>query len=149
MRDRRDLAMMKRLADVQRAQRVGAEAALGEAAEAEREARRAQEAALAKSRAAHRQWAEYLAEPGFSPEFSRALCAQVIEREAAADEAGSETARRREAHEMREQEWQRLEAQVRQSETSVRRLGRRVARKQDETAMSALSDRITWSWSRA
>jgi len=146
MRERSDLAMVKRLASIQRARRVGAEAAMAAAAAAERDARRTEEAAVAKSRAAQRQWNEYLAEPGFSPEFSRALSAILVAREDEAVEAGRETGRRAEAHVARTGEWQQLEAEVQLSEASLRRLRRKVARKQEEKAMAVLADRTTWSW---
>ena len=53
---------------------------------AEKAARTAEEDALARTEAAQVEWGEHLSGAAFSPEFSRALAARVIERETAASE---------------------------------------------------------------
>ena len=57
MRDRKAYAMMKRLSEVQRARRTGAEAALAEARRGEHDARREEQAAGVRSSAAQAEWA--------------------------------------------------------------------------------------------
>ena len=148
MRERRDLGMMRRLAAVQRARRVGAEAAMAAAAQAEREAAEAEREAEARSLSARLDWSEHLARPGFSPEFSRALSSVLIVREGEAGEAARKARSSEDNHAERRGEWQRLEAQVRLSEQSVKGLRRKVARKEDERKMAALADRVTYFWSR-
>ena len=148
MRDRRNLGLMMRLVSVQRAQRVGAEAAMRIAADAERRARASEEEARDDSVAARRQWLDYVDKPGFSPQYSKALRAWVTERERALETATAVTRRKSDVRAENELAWQRSEAEVRRSETTTRRLRRKVERCAEERRASELNDRTTFDWMR-
>jgi hypothetical protein len=148
MRERRNLALMSRLVVVQRARRLGAEAELQRAAAAEREAREAEAEALARSAESRRDWADNLASPGFSPEFGRALSRRLLLREGEAKEAAFAADRKTEMKARSQQAWRLLEAQVRQTDGSVRRLRRKVGQLAEEKRLGELSERITWSWTK-
>lgn len=149
MRDRAKLSVMTRLATVQRAKRVGAEAALAEARRVEQEAQAAEENACATLAGAHRQWVDHMAEFRFLPEYS-ALLSNVLVRSADdADAAARETAAGVEARAHRQSEWQVLEARVRAGDDALRGLRRKVARRIEETRIADRADRTTFAWTRA
>ncbi len=147
MRDKVKLPLMVRLASVQRVKTAAAEAALMSARSAERAARSAEEEAIARTEAARTDWGEHLSGGTFSPEFSRALAARVIERESAASGASLRRERSAELAERRQDEWQTSEARTRSGEISLRRLRRRVRRRAEENRLAETADRITFDWS--
>ncbi|HEX9933329.1 MAG TPA: hypothetical protein VGB08_10855 [Allosphingosinicella sp.] len=148
MRERTALKALTRLAAVQRAQRVGAEAALQAARAAEREAEAREQAARRAAAAAGEDWRAYVGEPGFSPDYCRALSARLLDREQEQSACAGRTAQAGERAGRREGDWQRLEAQVRTSERSVGRLKRKVAQRIEEGRLEEVADRITQRWSR-
>ena len=147
MRDRVKLRLMVRLASVQRVKTAAAEAALMSARAAENAARTVEEEALAKTEAARLEWGEHLSQAVFSPEFSRALAALVIERETAASSASLRRERSAEIAGRRQEEWQTSDARSRSGEISLRRLRRRVRRRAEEDRLAEMADRITFDWS--
>lgn len=147
MRDKVKLPLMVRLASVQQVKTAAAEAALMSARAAENAARTAEEDALARTEAAQAEWGEHLSGGAFSPEFSRALAARVIERETAASSASLRRERSAELAERRKEEWQTSEARSRSGEISLRRLRRRVHRRAEEDRLAEIADRITFDWS--
>ena len=147
MRDKVKLPLMVRLASVQKVKTAAAEAALMSARAAENAARTAEKDALARTEAAREEWGEHLAGAAFSPEFSRALAALVIERETAASGASVRRERSAELAERRKEEWQNSEARSRSGEISLRRLRRRVRRREEEHRLAETADRITFDWS--
>jgi hypothetical protein len=149
MHERRQLPLMVRLTSVQRARRAAAESALAAASSAEKRAQRAEEAAREQSRVAELQWLDYVAEPGFSPEYSRSLSARLIDRDTAAAGAALRTRQQSVLRAARQQDWQLSEARVRLSEASVRRLRRKIERRAEEDRLAELADRVTYSWSRS
>ncbi|HYD38756.1 MAG TPA: hypothetical protein VEA60_14150 [Allosphingosinicella sp.] len=148
MRDRAKLPLMVRLASVQRIKTVAAEAALMAARAAEAAARSAEEEAAARTEAARNDWDEHLSADSFSPEFSRALAARLIERETVASDASLRRERSAEIAGRRQEEWQLSEARARSGDSSLRRLRRRVARRAEEDRLAEIADRITFDWSR-
>jgi hypothetical protein len=148
MRDKLRLPLMVKLASVQQVKTAAAEAALMSARAAENAARSAEEDAIARTEAAHAEWGEHLSAGAFSPEFSRALAARVIERETAATGASLRRERSAELAERRKQEWQVSKAHSRSGEISLRRLRRRVRRRAEENRLAETADRITFDWSR-
>lgn len=147
MRDKVKLPLMVRLASVQRIKTAAAEAALMAARWAENAARGAEEDAIARTEAARAEWDEHLSGGDFSPEFSRALAARVVEREAAASRASLRRERTAELAERRQEEWQSSEARTRSGAISLRRLRRRVSRRGEEDRLAETADRITFDWS--
>jgi hypothetical protein len=147
MRDRAKLPLMVKLASVQRVRKAAAEAALMAARAAEAAARTVEEEAVARTEAARREWGEHLSGAAFSPEFSRALAAHVIEREAAASSASLRLERSTEIAERRQEEWQVSDARNRSGENSLRRLRRRVRHRAEEDRLAEMADRITFDWS--
>ena len=147
MRDRVKLPLMVRLAAVQRVKTAAAEAALMSARAAETAARTVEEEATARTEAARREWGEHLSAGAFSPEFSRALAAFVVEREAAAASASLRRERSAEIAGRRQEEWQVSEARGRSGEISLHRLRRRVRRRLEEDRLAETADRITYDWS--
>ena len=147
MRDKVKLPLMVRLASVQRVKTAASEAALMAARAAETAARTAEEEAQARTEAAQLEWGEHLSGTVFSPEFSRALAAHVIERETAATGASLRRERSAEIAGRRQDEWQVSEARSRSGEISLRRLRRRVRRRAEEDRLAETADRITFDWS--
>ena len=147
MRDRVKLPLMVRLASVQRVKTAAAEAGLMAARAAETAARTVEEEAIARTEAARLEWGEHLAGTVFSPEFSRALAAQLIERETAASGASLRRERSAEVAGRRQEEWQISEARSRSGEISLRRLRRRVRHRAEEDRLAEMADRITFDWS--
>jgi hypothetical protein len=148
MRDRQKLPLMVRLASVQRIKSAAAEAALMAARAAETAARSAEEEAAARTEAARLEWGEHLSAGAFSPEFSRALAARVVERESAASQAALRHQRSADIAGRRQEEWQVSEARARSGEDSLRRLRRRVRRRSEEDRLAEIADRTTFDWSR-
>ena len=148
MRDKVKLPLMVKLASVQQVKAAAAEAALMSARSAENAARTAEEEAIARTDAARADWGEHLAGGAFSPEFSRALAARVIERETAASTASLRRERSSELAERRKADWQASEARSRSGEISLRRLRRRVRRRAEEDRLAEAADRLTFDWSR-
>lgn len=148
MRDRVKLPLMVKLASVQKVKKAAAEAALMSARAAETKARAAEEEAIAQTEAAHLEWGEHLAGAAFSPEFSRALAALVVDRESAASNASLRRGRTAEIAGRRQEEWQTSEARSRSGEISLHRLRRRVGRRTEEDRLAEIADRITFDWSR-
>jgi hypothetical protein len=146
MRNKVKLPLMVRLASVQQVKTAAAEAALMSARAAENAARTAEEDALARTEAAQAEWGEHLS-GAFSPEFSRALAAHVIERETAASSASLRRERSAELAERRKEEWQASEARSRSGKISLHRLRRRVHRRAEEDRLAEIADRITFDWS--
>jgi hypothetical protein len=147
MRDKVKLPLMVRLASVQRVKTAAAEAALMAARSAENAARTAEEEAIARTEAARTDWGEHLSGGAFSPEFSRALAARLIERDTAASGASARRERSAELAERRQEEWQVSEARSRSGEISLHRLRRRVRRRTEEDRLAEMADRITFDWS--
>lgn len=147
MRDKVRLPLMVKLASVQMVKTAAAEAALMSARAAENAARSAEEEAIARTNAAQADWGEHLSGGTFSPEFSRALAARVIERETAASGASLRRERSSELATRRQEEWQTSEARSRSGEISLRRLRRRVRRRAEEDRLAETADRITFDWS--
>lgn len=148
MRDRSRLATMTRLASVQRAKRVGAEAALIEARSAEEEARSAEAGAREAMSEAHREWLDHIAIPRFSPEFSAMLSHALIGCEATVGDAVRQTTEAEGARTQSQAAWQVLEARVRTGEEALRVFRRKVARRAEENRIAELADRTTYAWSR-
>lgn len=148
MRDRSKLPLMARLASVQRVKKAAAEAALMSARAAETQARTAEEEAQARTDAAHAEWSDHVSGAAFSPEFSRALAAQVIDREKAASNASLRRQRTAEVVVRRQDDWQMSDARSRSGEASLRRLRRRVSRRTEEDRLAEMADRVTFDWSR-
>ena len=144
MHDRGKLAVMTRLAAVQRAKRVGAEAALAQARRTEDEARAAEDEAHASLANAHRHWLDHMAEPSFSPEYGALLSNALVGCANDLDGAARETAATAEARARTQSEWQMLEARVRTSETSLKSFRRKVARRDEERRTAELADRTTY-----
>jgi hypothetical protein len=148
MRDRVKLPLMTRLASVQRIKKIAAEAALMSARAAESQARSVEAEAKARTEAARAEWGEHIAGTAFSPEFSRALAARVIEGETAASGASRRRERAAEATARRQDDWQVSQARSRSGEDSLRRLQRRVRRRIEEDRLAETADRVTFDWSR-
>ncbi|HZF44370.1 MAG TPA: hypothetical protein VEZ48_13280 [Sphingomonadaceae bacterium] len=148
MRDRDRLATMTRLAAVQRAKRVGAEAALGEARRVEAEAETAQADAQARLVDAHEQWLGHMEAGRFSPELAGLLSNAVVGRAGELDQAEAQTATAADARARSQSEWQVLEARVRAGEDGLRDLRRKVARRREESRVAERADRTTLAWSR-
>jgi hypothetical protein len=146
--ERRRLESMRRLADVQRAQKAGAEAALGLAGGEEAEALRREHAARRDTEAARGDWLNFLAEPGFAPDYARGLAGRILEREEAQAESAASARRTEAAAGEREEEWRLRSAQVKGAERSVRRLARKLARDEEQRRLAAAADLITFRWSR-
>ena len=149
MRDRGRLAVMAKLAAVQRAKRVGAQAALAAARVDEREADAARDVAEAGMVDAHRDWLDHLAGAEFSPEFSRLLSGVLVGCEREADGAARHAAETSERRGERQSDWQRLDARVKSGDASLKRLRRKVAWRVEEHRLAALADRTTSQWSRS
>ncbi|MEA3063637.1 MAG: hypothetical protein QOJ27_65 [Sphingomonadales bacterium] len=147
MRDRVKLPLMVRLASVQRVKTAAAEAALMAARAAETAARTVEEEAVGRTEAARLEWGEHLGGSAFSPEFSRALAARLIERETAASGASLRRERSTEVAGRRQEEWQVSEARSRSGEISLRRLRRRVRHRAEEDRLADMADLITYDWS--
>jgi hypothetical protein len=147
MRDRVKLPLMVRLASVQRVKTAAAEAALMSARAAEKAAQTVEEEAKARTEAAQAEWGEHLAGSLFSPEFSRALAARLIERETAQTGASQRRERAADTAGRRQEEWQISEARSRSGENSLRRLRRRVRHRAEEDRLAEAADRITFDWS--
>jgi hypothetical protein len=143
------LKALSRLLDVQRVQRTGAEAALAQAQEAERLARASEAEARQEADAAQKDWLRGLAEPGFSPEYQRALAARLIARERQGADCAVRTERASEATEERREAWRTTEARVRSGERGARKLRRTIGRREEERRLGALADRTTTKWTRS
>ena len=148
MRDRIKLPLMVRLASVQRVRKAAAEAALMSARLAEAQALTAEEEAKARTDAAQLEWGEHISGGGFSPEFSGALAARVVEREQEASNASQRSERAAQNTARRQGDWQVSEARSRSGEESLRRLRRRVRRRLEEDRLAEAADRVTFDWSR-
>lgn len=146
MRDRDLLKALSRLLDVQRVQRTGAEAALAEAQEAERLARATEAEAREEADAAQEDWLRGLAEPGFSPEYQRALAARLLVRERHGADCAARTERASAATEEGREAWRTSEARVRSGERGTGRLRRTIGRREEERRLGALADRTTTKW---
>ena len=149
MAERRRLEAARRLGVVQRAQQAGAEADLGIARQEEHDARRREQEAQRRTEAAHGDWLQLLAAPGFAPEYVRGLAGRVVEREAAEAECAACTRQATDAADEREKEWRLRSAQVKGAERFVRRLTRKLARDDEERRLAAAADLTTYRWSRA
>lgn len=148
MRDRAKLPLMVRLASVQQVKKAAAEAALMAARAAETAARNAEEEARRRTEAARRDWDDHLAGAGFSPEFSRALAARVVERERAASSASTRREKATDVTVRRQEDWQASDARSRSGEASLRRLRRRVRQRAEEDRLAEVAERVTFDWSR-
>ena len=148
MRDRVKLPLMVRLASVQQVRKAAAEAALMAARAAETAARTAEEEAKARTETARLEWGEHLAGSLFSPEFSRALAARVVERERTAASASVRAEKAGEVADRRREDWQVSDARNRSGEESLRRLRRRVRQRAEENRLAEMADRVTFEWSR-
>lgn len=146
MRERRKLGLMAQLNQVERAKRTAAEAALHAARAAEEKARSEEDEARKRTAAAHQQWLDHIARPGFSPEYSRSLSTIVIVRENEAADAALRTQIVADISLKKQSDWQAQEARVRLSDGSVRHLRRKVARRSEEDRLSEMTDRITHKW---
>ena len=148
MRDNQKLPLMLRLASVQRAKRLAAEAQMNEAASAAQKAAAADAVAMQLRTDAEGEWTDYLGRPSFTPEFARALSAQLIDRAEEASQAAERKQKALNEQSEKQQAWRVLEAGVRQSDGSIRKLRRQVARRTDEKRLAELGDRTTYAWSR-
>ncbi len=138
---------MVRLACVQRVKKAAAEAALLSARAAESKALAAEREAKAKIEAAQLEWGTHLSGAVFSPEFSGALASLVIQSETEASDASGRRARATEISTRRQADWQLSDARSRSGEESLRRLRRRVRRRDEEDRLAAMADRVTFDWS--
>ena len=148
MRDRVKLPLMVRLASVQHIKKAAAEAALMSARAAEAQARTVEDEAKARTEAAQLEWSEHVSRGAFSPEFSRALAAQVIDGEKAASSASARRERATEIVGRRKDDWQASDARKRSGDASLRRLRRRVQQRAEEDRLAEMADRVTFDWSR-
>lgn len=148
MRDRSRLAVMTRLASVQRAKRIGAEAALIESQTAEEEAQTAESDARTEMTDAHRHWLDHIAEPRFSPEFSTMLSHALIVCETKVEGASLRAVEAGDVRAQCQSEWQVLESRVRTGDAALRSFRRKVARRAEENRLAELADRTTYTWSR-
>jgi hypothetical protein len=139
---------MGKLASVQRVRKAAAEAALIIARAAEAEARADEEEAKSRTEAAEREWMEHVSGAGFSPELGGALAARVVERDAAALQAGKRAERASEISARRQGDWQLSDARSRSGEDSLRKLRRRVSARSEEDRLAEMADRVTFDWSR-
>lgn len=149
MRDRAKLSVMTRLATVQRAKRVGVQAALAEARRVEDEAEATEERAHATLADAHRQWVDHMEAPRFFPEFSALLSGVLVRSAGDVDAAARDTAASADTCAHRQSEWQVLEARVRAGEETLRGLRRKVARRVEENRTAERADRTTFAWCRS
>jgi hypothetical protein len=148
MRDRASLAAMTALLAVQRVQRIGAEAAVAAASEAERLAREDEARARQEAEAAQEDWLGGLAEPGFAPDYQRALAARLLVRDQERADRAGDALRAAEATGLRQQAWRKSEARVRASEIGARRLSRKLARRDEERRLAEIADYTTGKWVR-
>ncbi len=148
MRDRARLPLMVRLASVQRVKKAATEAALMSARHAEAQALAAEGEARARTEAAQLEWHEHISGTAFSPEFSFALAARVVERQTDESKASQRSERSAAITERRQGEWQQSEARSRSGDESLRRLRRRLRRRADEDRLAETADRVTFDWSR-
>jgi len=140
---RSDAAM---LATLQRVSRLEAESLLidarsrADAADAE--------AARADTAEAHAEaaWQTLLAAPRFAPEWSRALAADLVQRQADAH-AARETAREAAMlQDARREDWRAADARVRSADATLRTARRATERKREEKRLDTLADRIARDW---
>jgi hypothetical protein len=143
MRDRRKLAAMRRIAEVERMRRSAAEEALLRARRQEMDARDEADLARQKAEEAHDDWYRHVTGSSFLPEHCRIFGSVAVDlhhgaatAEAAADRAATQSA----ADELA---WRTIDARLRRSEASMRDVRRALARRIDEIRLSALEDRIT------
>ena len=146
MRDRDRLRAMRRMNEVQRARRQAAEAALGVAADAERDAAKALTEARRQTATAEQEWGDHLASVTFSPLYARHLAERMIGRASAEAAAEGRSERAGERRARAERDWQVSLAKVRLGEQVQQRLHRKVLRDRDEKRLIALADRTTWDW---
>jgi len=148
MRERRRLAMMARLIEVQRSAREGAEIALASTRSRAESSRAEESEALAASERAQEDWIAFVTGDAFSPDRSRLLAHEAVERDSQAQAAVASARAWEQLEARREGEWRRREAEVRASENSLRSARRRAARRQEEKRLGELTDRTTFSWKR-
>jgi hypothetical protein len=149
MRRRTDPRQIAKVVEVQRARRAGAEVALGAARDAEALARIDEEAAVEKVSAAQDDWLAFLDEPGFAPDYARALAARLVARESVATDAQETRQAAAIEHARREQDWRLAQANMKLTEAGLTRARRDAARDREERRLGALSDRVTYAWVRA
>lgn len=149
MRRRADPRQIAKLVAVQHAKRAGAMVALSIARDDETLACAQRDAATDEARAAQDDWFGFMAEPGFSPDYARALAGRLIEREAAAGAAEEARQIAADRHVARQQGWRLSEALVRLTESGLARARRDAARNRDEKRLGELSDRTTFNWTRS
>ncbi|WP_034158873.1 hypothetical protein [Sphingomonas sp. ERG5] len=125
-----------------------AEDAVAQARAAETVAYDEQQAAHEGARIARDQWIEYLAQSGFAPDYSRALAIRLVARETAAENADQQHREAVDVHQRQQDIWRLAEARVRLTTDNLRNARRNVARHREEKRLDALSDRITYDWSR-
>jgi hypothetical protein len=143
MGDRRKLAALGRIAEVEKVSRSAAEGALARAREAELAARAEQDLAREKAGQAHEDWYAYISSGAFSPEHGRALGTVAVGAIAIAKAAELATERAAAAAESGELAWRAVEARLRGTEARMRDLRRAVGRRVEEARLAALEDRIT------
>lgn len=145
MRRRVDPAQVAKLVEVQLARRAIAEGALAMARDDEFDARGREAAALDEASAAQDDWFACLAQPGFAPEYARALAARLVTREGAADTAAAACSAAHSAHLHCQDDWRLSEAQVKLTEASLDRARRDAGRNREERRLTQLSDRVTYA----
>ena len=148
MARRGKLPMVVEMTQVQRVRRLGAEAAMAEAALASRKADEAERQAAAAAVAAREDWAEHLGGATFAPEMALALSGRFLARVGEEAEAAAGARDAQSDHAQKQQAWQRLEAVVRRSEQSIRQLRRGEERRKAEKRLAEVGDRTTYDWSR-
>jgi|GEM_PF-3507591 len=146
MPSKRDLPLIEKMLAVQISRRAAAEQAVAIAAGEAAAARSAERDARQHSHDANGEWSQYISEAGFSPEYSTALCARAIEREAAAAKAAQLTSQREQFHLQQQDAWRKTQAQVKHTEGSIRRVKRKRARTHEERRLAAIEERITFTW---
>lgn len=147
MSRRADRSSLAKIAAIRTVQRAQAQLAVVRASAEERQARSAAVEAEAGREAAAAEWHRHLVGAAFAPELAQALAGQLVERSTNARAAGDRVSEAAAVREERQAAWHASDARLQQAEEALDECRRSTLRSRDESALDALSDRVTFAWS--
>lgn len=142
-------AHITKLVAVQRAGRAQADSALAEARAAEARAAARMQIAQHAEAESHDAWLRCLTAPSFAPEFSHALAALVLQRQAEAVRADDALRLANDDHAASRDTWCMAEARTQLAERALGRARRDARKLHDEKRLGEIADRVTFHWIRA
>lgn len=146
MADREALMQLERLIAIARADRTKASTDLANDRAASAAATRAEANAQIELNIAHRDWRGLLEATGFAPEQGRAFAQRMLSEDAALQSAVQASGAATQRCEGSLSRWKDCEARVQAREAVLRKLRRRIRRRQEERHLAILDETTVRTW---